>query len=126
MRLEPRDVDEAAGGRLGGEVEGEASAIGFGLAGGVVVNLEHEIGVAVEEGGDVVGHAKGKGAWGPAAKSARGEEAGRTEARVAFAGIAFSGGARGVLEDDDVVDYSRIAGADINGADPVVAGGGRG
>ena len=113
-------------GGCGGEVEGEAGAVGFGLAGGVVVDLQDEIGGAVEEGRDVVGHAEGEGAGGPAAESARGQEAGGAEAGVAGAGIAFAGGARGVLEDDDVVDHFGVAGADIDGADPVVGGGGRG
>ena len=120
------DVDEAAGGRLGGEVEGEAGAVGFGLAGGVVVDLEDEVGGAVEEGGDAVGHAEGEGAGGPAAESAGGEEAGGSEAGIAGAGIALAGGAGGVLEDDDVVDDFGVAGADIDGADPVIFGGGGG
>ena len=45
-----RDVHEAAGGGLRGEVEGDAGAVGLGLAGGVVVDLEDEIGGAVKEG----------------------------------------------------------------------------
>ena len=90
------------------------------------MDLQDEIGIAVEQGRDVVGHAEGKSAGSPAAESARGKEARGAEARVAFAGIAFTGGASGVLEDDDVVDHFGVAGADVDGADPVVGGSGRG
>src|SRR4030095_17266657 len=37
-----RDVDQAARGWLGGKVEGKPGTVGFGLAGGVVVDLEDE------------------------------------------------------------------------------------
>ena len=79
----------------------------------------------MEEGRDVVGHAEGERTGGPAAESAGGEEAGSAEAGVAGAGIALAGGARGVLEEDDVVDHFGVAGADVDGADPVIVGGGR-
>lgn len=38
-----REIEQGAGGRRRGEVEADARAIGLGLAGGVVVDLEHEV-----------------------------------------------------------------------------------
>src|SRR5471032_2712570 len=117
-----RNIHEAALRLSIGEVESHARAVGFRLAGDMVVHLEHEIGVGVEVFGNVVGHAGGLRAGGPAAQATGGKETGRAEARVTGAGIALAGGAGGVLKKNYVMGHSGIAGADVDGAEPVVFG----
>ena len=113
-----RDVHQAALRRLVGEVERDARAVGFGPAGGVIVDLQDQVAVAVEELRDIVRIARGECAGSPAAEAARGQETGRAEAGIAAAGIALAGSVGGVLEEDDVVHHLGIARAGYRGRAP--------
>src|SRR5205823_3071707 len=85
------NVHEAALRRLIGEVESEARAVGLGTAGGVIVNLQDEVGDTVKKVGDIVGVARGKRAGGPTAEAACGKETRGAEAGVTAAGVALAG-----------------------------------
>ena len=93
-----RDIGEVQPWRLGSEVECHSRAVGFPLAGGVIVHLEHQIRARVER----LSHAgwfrdrllSGR----PSTEPARGQEPGRAKAGVAAPGIAALGFAGHVLE----------------------------
>jgi hypothetical protein len=74
-----RYVEFAAGGLLAGEIKCDTSAVDGGFAGGMVVDLEDEVGARVEKLGDVGGELDGLSAGGPAAEAARGQESWRAE-----------------------------------------------
>jgi len=120
-----RDVEEFFGGGSGGEPDGEFALVLLGLAGGVVVDLEDEVGAGGDADGGGGGHVENGVTGGPAAETGGGEEAWGTEAGVAGAGgfgVEMAGGAGGVEEEESVVDDAAVAGEEGEAVDE--AGGG--
>ena len=98
--------------RLAGEVQADASPVGLGLAAGVVVHLDDDVGASGQGPADALGQRAGLDAGRPAAQVAGDRLAGPGEARVARAGIgrvALPRLARDVDVGQDVVDDPAIA-----------------
>ena len=117
------NVHDAARGLPVREVEGEACAVDFGFASGMVVNLEDEIGVGMQQLGRALDGDVGQRTGSPAAQAAGGQKTGRAEAGVARSGVSLAGSPGGVLEQQNVVDHLRIAGPDVEGAHPMACRG---
>ena len=103
-----------------GERDANRRGIGLGLAGRVIVNLDHQVGALLDRDGEVRIARFGDGAGGPAAQESGGGDSGTAEAGIA----ALAGGlgqlARGsgfIDVDDAVMDHPPVTGTELRGPD---------
>ena len=80
-----RYVGDPFGGRLSGEVESQLGLIGLRLAGGMVVDLHHQVGTLAQNHLHAFGHTRGLHAGRPSAERSAWQKTGRAEAGIVHA-----------------------------------------
>ena len=124
--VEQHDIDHRAARRLVGQEKADGRLLDLGLAAGMQVKLQDEVGAVFPGHGNAVGQGAGFAAGGPGGHAAGKEAAGNVQAalkageRIGF--VVFASFAGGVGREQGVMDDAAVAGTIFEGLD-VLAGG---